>query len=161
MSTAESIGAYSPTTVYGQLTSPFSLKIVSINSHTPFDKVNQDESKVFSRDYFEGKPIAKMKYSLPETPTKEINTYQQEKNINTDSSNKEQKKDTENTPIEVAGFSMSLASSSSDIVQSSLKQGYSTEQAVVISKAQSSYERSAILTKDPTGVLSTCNYVVS
>lgn len=157
MSTAESIGPYSPTTIYGQLTSPFTPKLVSINSHTPFDKTNDEESKVFSRDYFEGRPVARMKYSLPETAPVEIQKYEpeQQNNSNTDT----QKTDT--SPKELSAFSMSATSSSSDIVKSSLKQGYTTEQAIVISNAQSAYQRGAVLTKDPIGVLGTCNYVVS
>ena len=158
MSTAESIGPYSPTTVYGQLTSPFTPKLVSINSHTPFDKTNEEESKVFSRDYFEGRPTARMKYSLPETAPVEIQKYPPEQQkVNNSGSETQQ---VEKPQTELAAFSMS-ATSSSDIVKSSLKQGYSTEQAVVISKAQSAYQKSAILTKDPVGALGSCNYVVS
>ncbi len=158
MSTAESIGPYSPTTIYGQLTSPFTPKLVSINSHTPFDKTNEEESKVFSRDYFEGRPVARMKYSLPETAPAEITKYQPEQQNSNNTNN--DTKQSEKPQTELTAFSMS-ATSSSDIVKSSLKQGYSTEQAVVISKAQSAYQRSATLTKDPVGVLGSCNYMVS
>ena len=55
----EGLSPYSPTTVYGQLTSPFTPKTITINSHTPYDKVDNDKetsSEVFSRTYFEGKP---------------------------------------------------------------------------------------------------------
>ena len=46
----EAIGAYSPDTVYGQLTSPFTPQKIKINAHTPYDKVDENESKVFSRE---------------------------------------------------------------------------------------------------------------
>ena len=75
----EAIGAYSPDTVYGQLTSPFTPQKIKINAHTPYDKVDENESKVFSREYFKGKPQAKMIYELPEdTPDvyrKKINKH--------------------------------------------------------------------------------------
>ena len=52
----EGLSPYSPTTVYGQLTSPFTPKTITINSHTPYDKVDNDKetsSEVFSRTYFD------------------------------------------------------------------------------------------------------------
>ena len=120
----EAIGTYSPDTVYGQLTSPFTPQKIKINAHTPYDKVDENESKVFSREYFKGKPQAKMIYELPENENK-------------------------NTK------------SSKDIVQNSLKRGYTPEQAVAVTKAQDAYKKSAVLTTDPTGVLSTCAYKVA
>ena len=63
MSTENNLAPYSPTTVYGQLTSPFTPKTVTINAHTPFDKVDETKSKVFSREDFTGKPLTKIIYS--------------------------------------------------------------------------------------------------
>ena len=62
----ESIGPYSPSTVYGQLSSPFEPKTVTVNAKTPYDKVdeNSNESEVFSRKFFKGKPVAKMKIDI-------------------------------------------------------------------------------------------------
>ena len=62
----ESIAPYSPNTVYGQLTSPFTPKQITINAHTPYDKVDENESKAYSRDSFKAKPQAKMIYELPD-----------------------------------------------------------------------------------------------
>ncbi len=146
----EAIGAYSPDTVYGQLTSPFTPQKIKINAHTPYDKVDENESKVFSRDYFKGKPQAKMIYELPENENKDFPP----KFDNGDD------KDKEENSIEVASFQASVASSK-DIVQNSLKHGYTAEQAVAVTKAQDAYKKSAILTTDPTGVLSTCAYKVA
>ena len=134
----EAIGAYSPDTVYGQLTSPFTPQKIKINAHTPYDKVDENESKAFSREYFKGKPQAKMIYELPENENK----------------NKEE------NSVEVTSFQASTTSSK-DIVQNSLKHGYTPEQAVAVTKAQDAYKKSAILTTDPTGVLSTCAYKVA
>ena len=134
----EAIGAYSPDTVYGQLTSPFTPQKIKINAHTPYDKVDENESKAFSREYFKGKPQAKMIYELPENENK----------------NKEE------NSVEVTSFQASTTSSK-DIVQNSLKRGYTPEQAVTVTKAQDAYKKSAVLTTDPTGVLSTCAYKVA
>lgn len=47
----EGLSPYSPTTVYGQLTSPFTPKTITINSHTPYDKVD-DKKRKFIRGIF-------------------------------------------------------------------------------------------------------------
>lgn len=148
----EAIGAYSPDTVYGQLTSPFTPQKIKINAHTPYDKVDENESKVFSREYFKGKPQAKMIYELPENENKN-------KDFPPKFDNKDDKNKEENS-VEVTSFQASTTSSK-DIVQNSLKHGYTPEQAVAVTKAQDAYKKSAILTTDPTGVLSTCAYKVA
>ncbi len=160
----DAIGPYSPTTIYGQLTSPFTPKNVTINAHTPFDKAEEEQVKAFSRDYFEGKPLAKMKYELPEVGDISIK-YSPSNSVNSDdttgksSVGASDSKDESTTPS-VTAFSASQASSK-DIVQSSLKRGYSPEEAVALKNLMASYERAAILTDNPTGVLSTCSYRVS
>ena len=66
----EGLAPYSPTTIYGQLTSPFTPKTITINSHTPYDKVDEEQensSEVFSRGYFEGKPQARSVYGKVST----------------------------------------------------------------------------------------------
>ena len=120
------------------LASPFTQSAVKINSKTPYDKVEKNvEDKAYSRDYFNTKTQAKLQYSLGE--------IQQESN--------------EIKP-EIMNFSKS-GLSSQDIVNQSLKQGYSANQAVNVARAQAAYTRSAFLTKDPVGVLSTCSYTIS
>ena len=49
----ESIAPYSPNTVYGQLTSPFTPKQITINAHTPYDKVDLIEKEVINSDLYE------------------------------------------------------------------------------------------------------------
>ena len=41
-----SIGAYSPDVVYGQLSAPFMPKTITVNAHTPLDKENAEEGDV-------------------------------------------------------------------------------------------------------------------
>lgn len=65
----------------------------------------------------------------------------------------------EKIPLNVKSFSSSELSST-DIVKSSLKKGYDTREAIVIQNANSAYQKSAFLTNNPVGVLSTCSYRV-
>lgn len=77
----ENLAPYSPTTVYGQLTYPFTPKTISINAHTPFDKVDKTESEAFSREFFEIKPQTKLIYTelsnnyLYEVENEELELY--------------------------------------------------------------------------------------
>lgn len=119
------------------LVSPFLQSAVKINSKTPYDKTeNNVEEKVYSRDYFNTKTQAKLQYSLNEIK-QEVNKLKPE----------------------IINFSKSSLSSQ-DIVNNALQQGYSTNHAINIARAQSAYARSAFLTKDPVGVLNTCSYLI-
>ena len=67
---------------------------------------------------------------------------------------------TESTPqAEVTNFSASKISSNS-ILRDSLKQGYSTEEAVVMQNAYNAYSRSSAITSNPVSSLSSCSYKV-
>ena len=152
----ESIGPYSPAVVYGQLTSPFTPKLVTINAHTPYDNINEEEqSQAFSRDFFEGRPQAKMIYELPNRESLAMG-INYEYRSNTGSGTEE---DTSSKQVELSSFTASQASSK-DIVQNSLKRGYSTEEAIAMKEAQNAYKNSATLTKDPIGALSTRSFRV-
>lgn len=58
-------------------------------------------------------------------------------------------------------FSVAITSTSNYIVQVSLKQGYTTDEAVVISKAQNAYQKNAILPKSIIRTSGSCNYIIS
>ena len=114
----ERLAPYSPTTIYGQLTSPFTPKTITINSHTPYDKVDEEQensSEVFSRRYFEGKPQARSVYGKVSTQSAYEN----------DLAKLSEDLASEKVPVEVVSFSSSELSST-DIVKSSLKKGYDT-----------------------------------
>ena len=152
----EAIAPYSPTTIYGQLTSPFTPKQITINAHTPYDKIDEEEqSRVFSREYFQGKPQAKMVYELPEKDDFVYGLKYENQTQKNDSSETEK----DNKPIELAAFSASRASSK-DIVHNSLKYGYSPSEAIAIRDAQNAYKNSAVLTDDPVGALTTRSFRV-
>lgn len=163
-----SVGAYSPETVYGQLTSPFVPKTIVVNSKTPFDVVdeNANSQEVYSRKYFKGKPYPKIKFEVaPDNEEEKISplSVKQTSSNNTKNINKFGQLD-ENTNsllnnAQISSFSISKLSSK-DIVNSSLKLGYSAEEAVVIDNARKAYEKSLLITDNPAETLSACNYRV-
>ena len=137
----ESLAPYSPDTVYGHLTSPFKPSKITINAHTSLDNTeNIDESEVYSRAYFKSKPQAQV--------------------VDMEQGSYEVGLNTESTPqAEVTNFSASKISSNS-ILRDSLKQGYSTEEAVVMQNAYNAYSRSSVITSNPVSSLSSCSYKV-
>lgn len=146
----EAIGAYSPTTVYGQLTSPFTPQKVSINSHTPYDKVDENsESKAVSREDFHKHKPAKLKFELPE---QEEDKQQKQQISGSETETKDYSKD-------ITPFSISSATSS-DIINNSLKHGYTATEALAIKDAHKAYTET-IESKDFVKNLSTRTYKVS
>ena len=71
-----------------------------------------------------------------------------------------EEKDTKDKTVDVSTFQASTISSK-DIVSNSLKHGYTTDQAIAVTKAQKAYKNSAIMTKNPTEVLSKHSYKVA
>lgn len=153
----ENLAPYSPTTVYGQLTSPFTPKQITINAHTPYDKVDDTniESEAFSRAFFEEKPIARNVYG---------NVYNYESYYTDDfppkvSSQDNESQNTQNISSELSNFSVS-SFSSNKILKGSLSSGYSVNESLVIRNAYNAYQRSALITKNAPEVLNTCSYRV-
>ena len=159
----EAIAPYSPTTIYGQLTSPFTPKQITINAHTPYDKIDEEEqSRVFSREYFQGRPQARLVYELPDDNVPSFGVkyeYQTENKNNTYSAGSEEAGKQPAVKPELTSFAASQVSSG-DIVYSSLKQGYTPAEAIAIRDAQNAYKNSAVLTDDPVGALSSRSYRV-
>ena len=151
----EAIAPYSPTTIYGQLTSPFTSRQITINAHTPFDEVDKEQSQVFSREHFQGKPQARMAYEISGNESVIIGINYENGQPSGSNSNNE----TEMKAIEVSAFSASQTSSR-DIVNNSLKYGYSPAEAIIIRDAQNAYRNSAIITDDPVGALNSRSYRV-
>ena len=145
----EALAPYSPTTVYGQLTSPFTPKTITINSHTPYDKSEKTDSDVYNSGYFDGKPQVKNVY----------NNISVQSEYDSDFVKFSENLSSDNIPTNVQNFSSSELSSK-DIVKNSLNKGYSTQEALVIQRANVAYQKSAFLTNNPVGVLSTFTYSV-
>lgn len=132
----QAVTPYSPTTVYGQLSSPFIVKSVSINAHTANEAVVEDVG-TFSRDYFtEGS--ARFKYAASYSPSS-IASIQSENGIH----------------------SFSASSGSGDIVKTALNSGYSANEAITVSNAKAAYSRSAVATRNPVSALRGCKYNIS
>ena len=144
MSTENNLAPYSPTTVYGQLTSPFTPKTVTINAHTPFDKVDETKSKVFSREDFTGKPLTKIIYS------ELANNYLLEV---------EKEDDNILNNYDVSSFSISEFSND-NILKGVLTAGYSPKEAETIKMANEAYKKSVVITNKAPEVLSKCSYKV-
>lgn len=153
----ENLAPYSPTTVYGQLTSPFTPKQITINAHTPYDKSEEtkEKSEVFNRAFFEEKPQAKNIYSN----ISEIESLYPE-DFPPKFSNKDDKtQETQKASPELSSFSIS-SFSDDKILKGSLSSGYSVNESIVIKNAYNAYQRSAVITKNAPEVLSTCSYRV-
>ena len=148
-------GAYSPTVVYGQLTSPFVPKNISMNAHTPYDK-EEDEAKVSLGNYLESRPSLKLKDKVIHKNYTGVGYSKKGYEL----LNYEEKEDKFPPDLGVSGFSASNLSSK-DIVSGAIKKGYTAEQAATISKAKKAYENSYLITRNPVKTLSTRTYVVS
>ncbi len=150
----ENLAPYSPTTIYGQLTSPFTPKQITINARTPYDRVDEtsDGSEVFSRAYFEGKPQAKIVYG-------NMSKYRPEYDKDFPPKNTGDTGQPQKTPSELSSFSVS-SFSDNNILKGALSNGYSVDESIVIQNAYNAYRRSSLITKNAPEVLSTCSYRV-
>ena len=147
----ENLAPYSPSTIYGQLTSPFTPKQITINAHTPYDKVEeQDAPEVFSRASFQARPQARIVYD----EMSEIKPNYEEQNSTDEKNTAATRAEDELSPFSVSSFS------DNTILKGALSQGYSVRESVVIQNAYDAYQRSALITKDAAGVLNTCSYRV-
>lgn len=141
---AENLTPYSKTTVYGELTSPFTPKQITINAHTPFDKVEENESKAYSRVDFSGKPQTKIIYS------KLANNYE----IEIEKEDNEIFKQNELSNFSISEFT------DDNILKGVLSSDYSPEEAAIIKKAEEAYKKSITMTKKAPENLSKCSYRV-
>ena len=127
----ESVAPYSPTTVYGQLTSPFIVPRVKINAHTPYDKDSGKKSEVFSRANFEE---------------------------NTQITNKGLKNYSHSVQDIYDESSGELSSS---ILKDSLDSGKSVNESISIRQAYNAYRRVASPNKNAIRMLGSCSYTVN
>lgn len=168
----DSLGPYSPDVVYGQLSSPFTPKAVTINSHTAYDKIeDRFVPKVFSRGHFKSKPQAKLNFELEnDTNDKKdgLNAvqnqlkspYEELVNNNLINNNVINNKENEFPPAAITAFQASSLSSK-DIVQNSLKQGYTPAEAVHVNNARKAYEQSILGKENFAETLSTRSFKVN
>lgn len=160
------VGAYSADKIYGFLTSPFVPKTITVNSNTPFDQADEENimPEVFSRKDFEGKPYPKIKFDIGNDENKKtspltVKTKRNEQSNALQFNNQDEEKNNLANKLEISSFSISKLSSK-DIVNSSLKLGYSADEAVIIDNARKAYEKSLLITDNPAETLSNCSYTV-
>ena len=128
----ENIGAYSPDIVYGQLTTPFLDKQISINAHTPFDK-EKEVQQAFSKADFEKNISGK---SFP--TFEEMTTFQTQEQF---TGVKNELFEFPPKMPEVSSFQASKTNESSGWVYEAIKNGYSPSKAITVGKAQSAYAK--------------------
>ena len=141
-------------------------KTITVNSTTPLDKAEDEnaEPEVFSRKYFEGKPYPKIKFDIgneddEKTSPLTVKPKTNEQNSTFQINGKEEETNSMIKKVEISPFSISKLSSK-DIVNSSLKLGYSADEAVIIDNARKAYEKSLLITDNPAETLSNCSYTV-
>ena len=131
----ESLGAYSPNTIYGQLTMPFSNKPVTINSHTPYDE--EDDDVVLTRNSFYNNN-SKMQVSIEEI--REMKGLELDDKIVTKVGTEVKEFPPKNT---IPSFQLSSYTSGSGVVFEALQNGYTGKTAIVVGKAFEAYQNAA------------------
>lgn len=137
--TIENVGAYSPDTVYGQLTMPFINKPVTINAHTPFDKEEENIQTSFSQADFQ-KNIHNAKWNSVEK-IRNIEAYEVDENLKIDIGLVEMSEFPPESPV--PGFQASTLLEGSGLVYEALRNGYPADKAIVFGKAQQAYAQVA------------------
>lgn len=130
-------GAYSPNTIYGQLTMPFLNKPVHINSHTPYDKTDTNASALSKSDFYKTTPQARVS----------VEDIHNTKGIALDDElvNDLFKDDKANLlSNNINNFQSSVYKSNKDVVHTALQNGYSAEQAVNAAKAFKAYSANTV-----------------
>ena len=136
----ESIGVYSPNTIYGQLTRPFQgefEKPVAINSHTPFDENGEDET-VLTKDSFYNN-LSSMRVAIDEI--REMKGIELDESIKT-KIGPEVKTDFLSQNV-IPAFQLSTFNTGTGVVYEALQNGYTANQAIVIGKAHNAYQNAA------------------
>lgn len=127
----ESVGAYSPDTVYGQLTMPFTNKPVHINAHTPDEEYGDT---LYTRNKFYNN-LPDMMVSIEDIA--DIKSLELDDSLKVDIGIKVAK---EFPPKPTVGvFQSSFYLEGSGVVNKALQNGYPADRAIVIGKANSSY----------------------
>ena len=135
----ESIGVYSPDTIYGQLTRPFQgkgEKPVAINSHTEFDEDGASETVLTRNSFYNNQ--SKMQVSIDEI--REMKGLELD-----DIVTKVGPEFSENLLPEnvIPAFQLSTYKTGSGVVYEALQNGYTANRAIVVGKAHSAYQNAA------------------
>ena len=135
----ESIGVYSPDTIYGQLTRPFqgkSEKPVAINSHTEYDEVGEKETVLTKNSFYNNQ--SKMQVSIEDI--REIKGLELDDIVTKVGPEFKTDYFSENL---IPAFQLSTYSTGTGVVFEALQNGYTANQAIVVSKAHDAYQNAA------------------
>lgn len=150
----ESVGAYSPNTVYGQLTMPFTNKPVHINAHTPLDEENGNT--VLTRKSFYNNQSQGM-VSIEDI--RDIQSLKLDDSLKVDIGIKM----LEDFPPEpgVGVFQQSIYTGGSGVVFDALKSGYTGNQAITFGNAHTAYKNAMTFGNNPVKSLLSTNFAVA
>lgn len=149
----EQIGAYSPDTVYGQLTMPFLDKPVHINAHTPLD---EEGDVVLNRGSFYNN-LTQGKVSVEEI--RAMGSLELDDSLKVDIGIKVAKDFPPEPNVEV--FQASAYTKGSGVVNEALKLGYTGMEALKFGNAYNSYRNAMVLGENPAQTLINTNFAVS
>ena len=137
----ESVGAYSPDTIYGQLTMPFTNKPVHINAHTPLDK--EETNTVLTRNSFYNNQ-SEGKVSIEEI--KDMKSLELNDNLKVDIGIKVAKEFPPEPKVGV--FQQSAYTKGTGVVFDALKNGYTGSEAITMGNATEELKQIADFTTD-------------
>mgnify|MGYP006988900638 CR=1 FL=1 len=158
----EAAGAYSPDIIYGQLTMPFANKPTSVNAHTSYDKTEEDENTtgvmptkaISSGDLYNNK--SRMLASVQEI--RNTRGIDLNKNLLSKIEMPEWVEFPPESPVDL--FRLSSFNKKSNIIYDAVQNGYSTDEAVAISKAHVAYATAARMPQNPVRALLNTDYIV-
>ena len=146
-------GAYSPNTVYGQLTMPFLEKPVHINSHTPDEEYGDD---VLTKSKFYNN-MSDMAVNIEDIQN--INGLKLDDKLKVDIGIKVAEEFPPKPNVEV--FQSSTYNDGTGVVFDALKNGYTAGNAIKVARAFNSYQNSMnFLNGNPIDALSERTYEV-
>jgi len=149
----ESVGAYSPDTIYGQLTMPFTNKPVHINAHTPDEEYGD---AVYTRDKFYNN-LSDMQVSIEDIA--DIKSLELDDRLKIDIGIKEFQEFPPKPNVNV--FQSSTYLEGQGVVYKALQNGYPADRAIVIGKASSVYKNAMNFGSKPVEALLDRKFQVS
>lgn len=136
----ETVGAYSPDTVYGQLTMPFKEKPVHINSHTPYDK-DVEEQTNFTQADFQKNIQARVR--IESKSIRDVASMEMVDSLTIDIGLAKMQ-DFPPKPTSIGTFQASNLLDGTGVVYNALQNGYTADRAIVTGNAYKSYSKASI-----------------
>ena len=135
----ETVGAYSPDTVYGQLTMPFKHKPVHINSHTPYDE--DAEQTEFTQADFQKNLQSRMR--IESKAIRDVASMDMVDSLTVDIGLAPMS-EFPPKPTTVGTFQASNLLDGKGVVYNALQNGYAADRAIVTGNAYKAYSKASI-----------------